>query len=309
MPGVLDKLGFAVADARSGISRDPESGDVSIEGRAALQACAEYLLGPLSTKLNSFRRAGKWHLCVQPHGALHFFPFHLLPSRSGTLAEQWAVTYLPNLSLLIRDCSKETKRPNRIASFGIDFKHRQPHGLPELYGAEDEAQLVASAYGMPAVTGSSATETAVIQAFRNAERVHIATHGNQRVSAPLFQSIYLAPEPDNEGILYAHKLLHYDLHGLDLLSLSACETSLGRVDIGDNVWGFATDALIAGVDTVIGTLWPVEDSAAQTFFNTLHSSIACGTNKLRAFKNAQEITRALHPQFRDWGAFCYSGLW
>jgi CHAT domain-containing protein len=121
--------------------------------------------------------------------------------------------------------------------------------------------------------------------------------------------MFLSPDAASDGILYAYELLRYDLRGLDLLTLSACETALGRVDIGDNLRGLPANALIAGAATVVGTLWPVENSAAKTFFGSLHKELAAGAGKREAFRTAQKLTRSRHPQFRDWGAFCYSGRW
>jgi CHAT domain-containing protein len=213
--------------------------------------------------------------------------------------------------LLDPACSQPgtAERPVPIASFGLEFKDGVPHGLPELPGAEDEARLVASPYGVPAATGSAATETTLTKALTNARRIHIATHGLLQVSAPSFQRMFLSPDATSDGILYAYELLRYDLRGLDLLTLSACETALGRVDIGDNLRGLPANALIAGAATVVGTLWPVENSAAQTFFGSLHKDLAAGAGKREAFRTAQKLTRVRHPQFRDWGAFCYSGRW
>jgi CHAT domain-containing protein len=291
------------------VNIDPKLEAISPEGREALAACAIYVGGPLGEVLQDLRRKGKKHLCIQPHGPLHFFPFHLLPSGTGVMAEDWTITYLPNLAML--DPVRETPqvREAAIASFGIEFEDGTPHGLPKLPGAEREAQVVASAYGSVGIIGSCATEAALTAAFTNARRIHVATHGLLKVSAPSFQRVYVWPDADDDGMLHAYELLRRDLRGLDLLTLSACETSLGRVDISDNCWGLSANALIAGAATVIGTWWPVENSAAKSFFGFLHQKLAAGTEKREAFRMAQDFTRSRHPQFRDWGAFCYSGRW
>lgn len=302
-------LALGVADVRKQINDDPEDRDglVSAAARKALETC-RYIEGPTQI-LRTLHKKGKWHLCIQPHGPLHFFPFHLLLEDTELLAENWTVTYLPNLALLDPALRQASVRATPIASFGIEFKNGVPHGLPELPGAEEEAQIVASAYNTNSLTGSAATEQAVTNALANARRVHIATHGLHKVSAPSFQRVYLWPDSSSDGILFAYELLRHDLRGLDLITLSACETSLGRIDIGDNLRGMSASALIAGAATVIGTLWPVENTAAITFFGSLHTELAKGANKRESFRMAQTVTRSKHPQYRDWGAFCYSGRW
>jgi CHAT domain len=42
-----------------------------------------------------------------------------------------------------------------------------------------------------------------------------------------------------------------------LVTLSACETALGRVDRADNLRGLPATLLAAGAEVVVGTLWPV----------------------------------------------------
>lgn len=312
MNGILsDVLALGVTDVRERINDDPEDGDgaVSAAARKALESEFPYIKGPTGEILRALRKKGRWHLCIQPHGPLHFFPFHLLLEDGQLLAENWTVTYLPNLTLLDPAFRQTPLRETPLASFGIDFKNGMPHGLPDLPGAEEEAQLVASAYHSKSLTGSEANEQAFTTALANAQRIHIATHGLHNVSAPSFQRLYLWPDSNNDGIFFAYELLRYDLRGLDLMTLSACETSLGRVDIGDNLRGMSASALIAGAATVIGALWPVENTAAITFFGSLHTELAKGTGKRESFRIAQTITRSKHPQYRDWGAFCYSGRW
>jgi CHAT domain-containing protein len=66
---------------------------------------------------------------------------------------------------------------------------------------------------------------------------------------------------------------------------------------------------LAGVRTIIGSLWDVETGCAETFFTAFYTSLATRKDKLAAFSEAQRLTRKRHPQYRDWGAFYFSGDW
>jgi CHAT domain-containing protein len=244
-----------------------------------------------------------------PHAPLYFFPFHLLPYAGGLLSDEWTVTYLPALGLLGPGREEGPARAREIDSFGMDFTGGVPHDLPEIAGSEDEARAVAACFGAAAKTGSAATETAMVDALANAKRIHLSTHGLHAVNAPSFQRVYLTPDRENDGILYAWELLRYDLRGLDVLTLSACETALGRIDKGDNLRGLAANALVAGASTVVGTLWPVRSEVTKTFFESFYGEIAGGSEKREAFHIAQLTARDKHPEFRDWGAFNYTGFW
>ena len=230
-----------------------------------------YLGGPLRLALEKFHAAGRNHLCVAPHGPLHFYPFHLLGPEDQPLANDWCVTYLPHIRLLDR---AEAAAADKIelTSIGVNFEIGNSFGLPVLTNSEDEAHAVATAYGPKAslLPGRLATKRTVLDAIAGSNRVHIATHGRHNVNAPSFQCIFLDAGPPDDRIIYAYELLRLDLHGLDLVTLSACETALGRIDVADNLRGIPAALLIAGVSTIVGTLWNVEAEAAARFFTTFY---------------------------------------
>jgi CHAT domain-containing protein len=248
---------------------------------------------------------------VAPHGPLHFYPFHLLGPEDQPLANDWCVTYLPHIRLLDR---AEAAAANKIelTSIGVNFEIGNSFGLTELTNSEDEAHAVATAYGPEAslLPGRLATKRAVLDAVAGSNRVHIATHGRHNVNAPSFQCIFLDAGPPDDRIIYAYELLRLDLRGLDLVTLSACQTALGRIDVADNLRGIPAALLIAGVSTIVGTLWNVEAEAAARFFTTFYRVLKeKGGTKKTAFYEAQSDTRREFPKYRDWAAFQLIGSW
>ena len=63
---------------------------------------------------------GKRRLIVSPHHKLHLFPFHALPWKDGLLIESFAVSYVPNLSLLLVP-ARPAQRPKILLSEGPRF--------------------------------------------------------------------------------------------------------------------------------------------------------------------------------------------
>jgi CHAT domain len=308
-PGfAADLLSLSVSGIRREIQNTQPEEVISEEARGLL-AADPFVSGEFGEILKEFRDQGKWHLCIVPFGPSHFLPFHLMPYAEGLLGDEWAVTCLPTLALLEPLAAESVARPLEMASFGIEFKNGVPHGLDEIPGAEEEAQMVAQIFQKQAFVGVEATESSVNAALLNSQRIHLSTHGHLAVSAPSFQRVYLSPDDRNDGILYAWELLRSDLRGLDLLTLSACETALGRIDKGDNLRGFASNALIAGANTVIGTLWQVRSDVTKLFFETFYREIKAESGKREAFQTAQLATREKFPRYSDWGAFWYTGRW
>jgi CHAT domain-containing protein len=268
-------------------------------GEAALDECLE-LFGPVADLLRDEHAAGRRHLMIVPHGPLHFAPLHLLPVDGKPLAETWTVTYLPNLALLATPPPLADDK-TAAAAVGLGFADGTLPPIPE---AVEEATAVAAKLGIHPLVDAEATETAVLDALAHARTFHIATHGAHNVAAPAFQRLYVADEE-----ISAHELLRLDLRGLDLITLSACETALGRFDVADNLRGIPANLLLRGARTVVGTLWPVESHTSRDFFTTLYEMLHEGRPKLAAYTGALRRTRLDHPEYRDWGAFYYVGDW
>ena len=296
-----------VAWHRELIQAEPSGRPVSAEGAHVLERSLEALLGSVLEPLEACRRQGKDHLCIAPHGPFHFYPLHLLGRDGDQLCDRWIVTYLPNVHLLSRRREPASTREHVVSAVGLSFD--DDDALEPLERAVAEAEAVAAAFECEPIVEASATKAAVVRALATSRYVHVATHGMHNVEAPAFQCIFLTPAEASDGRLYAHEVLALDLRGLELLTLSACETALGRFDRADNLRGMPASFLLSGVRTLVGTLWPAEDSASETFFSGFYSRLRADPSVLDAFADAQRATRAGHPEYRDWGTFYLTGAW
>ncbi len=315
LPDAVPELGQSpahrIAATRRLVQANAGPRDVCREGAVALEADFHAFLAD-GAILDGLRDDGIDHLCVVPHRPLHYHPLHLTGTGGATLADDWIVTYLPNLHLFVSRRGQPAARRHRAAeltAIGLGFEAANPHGLTPLGGAVEEAAAVARTYGSSSVPEQEATEARAADALEGSRFVHLATHGRHDAAAPAFQCLYLTPDGDSDGRLRAHELLALELRGLDLVTLSACETALGRVDGSDNPRGLPAALLLAGASTLIGTLWEVEDGASRRFFTALYERLRAEESCLDAFRGAQLDTRADYPQYRDWGAFYLVGEW
>ena len=124
-----------------------------------------------------------------------------------------------------------------------------------------------------------------------------------------FHRLHLAAGGGGDGHLHAHELLGLDARGLELVTLSACHTALGRFDPGDNLRGLSANLFLAGAESIVGTLWELESTAASTFYRAMYRAIAGDATRFAAFRTALTETRAAHPAWRDWGTFYFAGAW
>ncbi len=301
-----DYLTLPVGELRKKVIDD----DPGLKGELESEA-KHYLGGNLLDQLAKFQAAGKDHLCISPHGPLHYYPFHLLSPGGVPLAGEWKVTYIPSMAMLSSAgaAADGGARKAELRAFGVNWEEGNAAGLAPLDNAAEEAAAVAEQFGIIAELNEKATRAALLDALQSARMVHVATHGYLNVAAPAFQAICMSPAGEDDGVLRAYELVGLDFSGCDLITLSACETALGRFDRLGNIRGLPAALFMAGARTIIGTLWSVESHCAQYFFSILYERLRAGDTKLDAFAAAQAAAREFYPRYGDWGAFYYAGQW
>ena len=98
------------------------------------------------------------------------------------------------------------------------------------------------------------------------------------------------PEGLEDGILTAKELAGLDLRGLDLVVLSACETGLGEIT-GDGVFGLQRGFKKAGANTLLMSLWKVDDNATQLLMTQFYKNLLAGKSKFESLREAQKYVR------------------
>jgi CHAT domain-containing protein len=111
-----------------------------------------------------------------------------------------------------------------------------------------------------------------------------------------------------DGLLTAADVLQMNLVGTELVVLSACETGLGEVQIGEGVIGLRRAFLLAGAHTLVISLWKVPDQQTQELMNCFYQNLRAGQSRVEALRDAQLSLRKkyAHPLF--WGAFICQGF-
>ena len=93
-----------------------------------------------------------------------------------------------------------------------------------------------------------------------------------------------------DGILTAKEIAQLDFRGTDLLVLSACQTGLGEVS-GEGVFGLQRGFKKAGVNTILMSLWEVDDEATRLLMTSFYKELAKGRSKSDALKAAQKAVK------------------
>ncbi len=175
-------------------------------------------------------------LVLVPHDALHYLPFQALRGPAGYLAEAHALAYAPSASVFAHLAGRRPPARGRALAVANPDVGAARLALP---GAQREAERLAALYAPAEVyLLKEATKTRLLARAPEAEIIHVGAHAEVDALDPLYSVIRLAPAERASGELEAHEVYRLPLPRAGLVTLSACETGLGRVTRGDEVWGF-----------------------------------------------------------------------
>lgn len=109
---------------------------------------------------------------------------------------------------------------------------------------------------------------------------------------------------NDDGIFTAKEVSKLDLYGLELFVLSACETGLGEIS-DDSVFGLQRGFKKVGVQTIVMSLWKVDDDATQKLMAEFYENYLSEKSKRESLLAAQKVVRET-PGFEDpvyWAGF------
>ena len=109
-------------------------------------------------------------------------------------------------------------------------------------------------------------------------------------------------EGREDGIVTAYEISQMDLSNTQLIVLSACETALGDIKGNEGVFGLQRAFKLAGVKSMILSLWRVPDNETAELMTDFYSYYLQGKSVREAFNAAQKNMRAKYKPYY-WAAF------
>ncbi len=279
--------------------------------RAALQNPQSRDYHALGTQLHTRLMApldlpAKGKLLIVPHGVLHYLPFNALVTGKDFLVDRYDIRLLPSASMLTFLHGRKSTGQSLLVLGNPDLGNPQL----DLPGAQKEAAAIARLHPQAKVLlRSAATKSVVKSEGANYAWIHFASHGKFNPDQPLSSGLYLAPEKKGgamqTGTLTVDELYSLELNA-DLVTLSACETGLGKIDNGDDVIGLTRGFFYAGAASIIASLWEVDDQATYEMMTRFYKEVGAA-GKSEALLSAQRAVKAKHPHPYYWAAFQLTG--
>ncbi|HSG40879.1 MAG TPA: CHAT domain-containing protein, partial [Thermoanaerobaculia bacterium] len=189
--------------------------------------------------------------------------------------------------------------------------------LKPLPGSRREIEAITTLYPQAKVyLGREATEEKAKSIGAQTDFVHFACHGLLDEEFPLNSALALTlPEEPAEGrdngLLQAWEIFESIRLDADLVTLSACDTALGREMGGEGLVGLTRAFQYAGARSVLASLWGVSDRSTADLMKRFYSHLKQGRSKDEALRAAQiDLIRRkgfAHPY--HWAAFQLTGDW
>jgi CHAT domain-containing protein len=266
-------------------------------------------------------------LIVIPHGILYDLPFEALRDGSGRrLVQRFAVQYAPSASsfAVLADRGVARRASSTVLAIGNpvtssrDTSARreaeigQVSLLKPLPFSELELHAIAQLFGRPVriLEAAEATEAALRDAdLSSVSILHFATHGLIDEDQPERSALVLtARPPRDDGILQVREIYRLKLRSA-LVTLSACDTALGKHVRGEGIVGLSRAFFYAGADAVVASLWSVSDRSTARFMTEFYTALARGAPAHVALRQAKLrllSDQAWHEPFY-WAAFIVTG--
>lgn len=255
----------AVSDCAYGLLNafDSEGGPFGPGGWAEhLDSAGEWLWDVLVGRLLEATDGAPWIRLI-PLGLMTHLPIHSAWTRSGDdrvyAIDSTAFSYLPSATLRLHAQTR---------AVGERWTGLLVEG-DELDGAASEIEMRGAERQVPEhvpLRGTDATPAAFLRAIESCNFAHVSAHGFVDDQRPVESGFRLS----EDGIVRIKQLRALQLHELELLILSSCESAMSATALPDETYGLAGLFYGTSATAVIAAQWQVDQLATATLFDAFY---------------------------------------
>ncbi|SEM22829.1 CHAT domain-containing protein [Stigmatella aurantiaca] len=265
----------------------------------------------------------------------------LLRPWDGAAPSSVVVMADPNFTDSVTALDSHTTRSSPLAWFAVPPLSEMPrNGWVRLPGTRLEAQSIQRLLPQAQLFLGADASKDVLLRLPTPGILHLATHGFFLGDAPAFSdarglasidALAGAPPPQQEPLLNsglvlagaqasgaeapgpeatlltALEIAGLNLWGTQLVVLSGCDTGRGDVRLGQGVYGLRRALVAAGAETVLVSLWKVNDYATSVLMEAYYRNLLKGQGRATALREAMKSHRARYPHPHAWAPFIALG--
>lgn len=263
-------------------------------------------------------------LAIVPDKELSYLPFELLleaPAKPDSLPhaqlpyllKRYSIRYLFSANAALQAQYNKDLIPARreVLALAPSFNPAEEDSLnlPGLPGARSEVDSLELAYPGLFLRDEEASEANFRKYCRRYGVYHIATHTRINQNLPSATHLLLEEGGGEDGRLHVFELYNMRLDA-ELAVLSACNTGVGEIRVGEGSASLAHAFAYAGCSDLVMSLWPVRDRTTPVLVKQFYDNLAEGMDRCEALRQAKlyclEYDELFaHPYY--WSGFIYEG--
>ncbi|OSY88936.1 hypothetical protein WH52_04535 [Tenacibaculum holothuriorum] len=273
----------------------------------------------LYKKLLPLNVRNKTLLTVVPDGFLNYIPFEALSTQNqnNSYLVQNAATVYENSFTLLNEQEKLThnNEENTILAIAPEFyktssKNVTRADFTPLIFNKREVRNIASVFNTDTILGKQASLLKLKNRFSKYPILHFATHASANDEFPDFSYLAFTPTKNEANLWYVKDIYNTELKA-NLVTLSACQTGIGKLEKGEGNISLARAFSYAGVGALVKSLWKVDDKSSSKLMSDFYKELSLGNNKTTALQIAKNnylkntVKELSHPFF--WAGFVLNG--
>lgn len=249
--------------------------------KSSASALGEILVPPMPSAVTQ--------MVIIPAGKLALVPFETLLTHDAEkiteyrsmpyLLKRFSIRYEFSAGLILQKASASKAATISSIFLCAPVSFPQTDFLADLPGTEREVLDIARLFTdknleSAAYTHLQADEKAIKSGnLVNFNLLHFATHGIVDESNPELSRIFLQPDGKSEdGNLFAGEIYNLQLNA-ELVTLSACQTGLGKIQKGEGVIGLSRALVYAGAKNILVSYWNVADESTAMLMKDFYANI------------------------------------
>ncbi|WP_299255113.1 CHAT domain-containing protein [uncultured Aquimarina sp.] len=216
------------------------------------------------------------NIIIVPDQNLQSLPFEALIKKDGEyLIEDYNISYAYSISFLQQN--KDLKRTYQKELLG--FAPIEYTSLPTLPNSDKEVNTITQRFESDILLHQKASKKNLVNSLPNYKIIHLSAHANANDSI----TPWIATSTNNITLndIYSTK------NNAELVTLSACNTSLGKLQKGEGVMSLARGFFNTGANSVISTLWKADDKSTQEIITGFYTYLKKGKSKPKALRQAK----------------------
>ncbi|MBI9035090.1 MAG: CHAT domain-containing protein [Bacteroidales bacterium] len=252
-------------------------------------------------------------LIIVPDGMLGYIPFEILLTSYPNpkyfsykeldyLINKCAISYTYSATLLFKGSNKKDRATKNLLAFApsysdikgndtiVNERSATAEHLFPIPGVKEEVSYINEVYDGDVFFDDLASEKLFKDLAKDYNVLHLAMHTLIDDQNPLYSNLVFADnkEGGQDCLLNAYELFNMELKA-DMAVLSACNTGFGHLHGGEGIMSLARGFLYAGVNSIIMTLWAVEDHSSASLMKIFYKNLSEGMDKDIALQQAKIV--------------------